>query len=162
MPPGNTRNRSRVRRDPYSVIMTNEEENPLPPGEESPGKNAPRKRAAKKTAKKGAEKRGAREAGSLARADKGEASESHDDEVTFAPGIVVDEDKGSEDAPPKEVSKQSQKSEAGRSRDQNGNEDNRKQEHHRHNKGPQHNDRQKNGNHFKTVSYTHLTLPTKA
>ena len=129
--------------------MTNEEENPLPPGEESPGKNAPRKRAAKKTAKKGAEKRGAREAGSLARADKGEASESHDDEVTFAPGIVVDEDKGSEDAPPKEVSKQSQKSEAGRSRDQNGNEDNRKQEHHRHNKGPQHNDRQKNGNHFK-------------
>ena len=135
-------------------MSNEEEEKQLPLGDETPQEATPRKRAAKKAAKKGAKKRGRpakAKPEATARAEEAKANApaatdtGDDDEVTFAPGIVVEDDKEPEspaaknEGPPK-----SENTENNRPRRP----EKKKPDHRQQNK-PQQFDRQKGNNSFK-------------
>ena len=135
-------------------MSNEEEENELPPGDETPQEATPRKRAAKKAAKKGAKKRGRPAKAEPDTTDRAEKAKDNaptakdngdDDEVTFAPGIVVEDDKEPEsptaktEGPPKPENVENNRPRRT---------EKKKSEHRQQNK-PQQFDRQKGGNSFK-------------
>ena len=134
--------------------MSNEEENQLPLGDETPQEATPRKRPTKKAAKKAAKKRGRPAKAKPDATDRAEEAKANapaatdnggDDEVTFAPGIVVEDDKEPESSAAKnEGPPKSEK--AGNTHPRRPE---KKRPDHRQQNKPQQFDRQKGNNSFK-------------